>query len=558
MIRFALALATWVAGCGGTVTHRFPLAEPMWVDDDMRAFSPPPEEYVSPFAWDGADQMIFRPLAMFFAARAVGEAVNVNAMDEVPDSSWFHNRVGRRAMSTDELVRAACDEPPLDPAGPFTVTDAKPNGANPGFIIRDPEGRPFLLKFDSEAQAERATAADVIGSILYWAAGYHTPCNRIVYFDRAVLRIGEGATAENAHGVEEPLTLAHIQTALDKGDSSRRPDGTYRGLSSRFLPGRPLGPWRYEGTRPGDPNDVVPHEDRRDLRGGYVLASWLNHFDSREQNTLSTWIAGDDGAGYVRHNYIDFGDSFGSLWEVQGISRRLGHAYYLDIPYLMEDLVTLGLVPRPWHSNRYGPAGADLGYYAVEGFVPDRWRPGYPNPAFGRATERDSAWMARILAHLREREIHAIVAEARIERDALREELARVLIGRRRLILERWFRTLSPLTHPRLEATDDGVRMCLRDLAVHAGLREARARRYEARAFSHDGRSVSPVPIAPPAASGERVCVALPRAAGEAYLIVDVGSLDEPGPARVHVHRISTTEYRVVGLERPEDATPPR
>ena len=32
-------------------------------------------------------------------------AMNVNTLDEVPDSSWFTNRIGRRAMPIDELVR---------------------------------------------------------------------------------------------------------------------------------------------------------------------------------------------------------------------------------------------------------------------------------------------------------------------------------------------------------------------------------------------------------------------------------------------------------------------
>ncbi len=32
-------------------------------------------------------------------------AVNVNTIDEVPDSSWFTNRIGVRAMPLDEVVR---------------------------------------------------------------------------------------------------------------------------------------------------------------------------------------------------------------------------------------------------------------------------------------------------------------------------------------------------------------------------------------------------------------------------------------------------------------------
>ena len=39
--------------------------------------------------WPGAQNAIFRPAERFFTADYGLEAVNVNALDEVPDSSWF-------------------------------------------------------------------------------------------------------------------------------------------------------------------------------------------------------------------------------------------------------------------------------------------------------------------------------------------------------------------------------------------------------------------------------------------------------------------------------------
>ena len=138
IIGAALALAFLTAGGIGCaqLVRRYSDEGPMWRDDgDFDPFGPVPEGYFSPFAWDAADNMIFRPLARIFAVDPGGEAVNVNSMDEVPDSSWFTNRLSRQRLSPERIAQAACDDAPLDPSGPWTITSAKPDGASPGFII---------------------------------------------------------------------------------------------------------------------------------------------------------------------------------------------------------------------------------------------------------------------------------------------------------------------------------------------------------------------------------------------------------------------------------------
>lgn len=550
-----------LASCASDV-RRFPLRQPMWRDPDARPFGPAPEEYESPFAWDAADQTIFRPVARFFAVDPAGRAINVNAMDEVPDSSWFENRIGRRPMTPEEAALGACTGvPPLDPSGPWTVSGAKPNGANPGFIIEDAQGRRFLLKFDGTDQPERATSADVIGAAIYHDAGYHAPCNSIVFFDRGVLRIGEDAEAEDAHGRDVPLTMRHIDTVLAKGLRLR--DGRYRASASLFVEGRPIGPWTYQGTRDDDPNDVVAHEDRRELRGGYVIASWINHFDAREQNTLATFVetgGAGRGRGYVKHYMLDFGDSLGSLWEYDGISRRLGHAYYLDIPYMLEDFATLGAVERPWDRARHGRAGAALGYFDATDFDPEEWRSGYPNPAFVRMQEADAAWMARILARFEDAHVRAIVARAEIQDPVVERELVRILIARRDEVLRRWLGVLSPLADPELRATTFGAALCLDDLALRAGLVAPRGRRYRIGA-SIGREELTRVLVARPTARNGEVCVPLPAASDAspshpAYLVVSITAHGrdrrEVLPARAHLYHLGGSEYRIVGLERPE------
>ena len=209
-----------------------------------------------------------------------------------------------RDQSAGSRTWCACNGvEPLDPNETWTIVEAKPNGANPGFFIEAPSGR-YLLKFDGQVQPQRATSADIIGSRFYWNAGYHAPCNQIVYFDPSILRIGEGATTEDVYGNDVPINAADIARVLDAGFRLR--NGLVRVSASAFLPGRPIGPFEYEGTRGDDPNDRVPHEHRRELRGNKILAAWLNHHDAREQNSLDVWIEADENRGYLRHYMIDF------------------------------------------------------------------------------------------------------------------------------------------------------------------------------------------------------------------------------------------------------------
>ena len=101
----------------------------------------------------------------------------------------------------------------------------------------------------------------------------------------------------------------------DLEDVLRRPqrsaDGTYRAVAARAVPGKPLGGFRYYGTRPDDPNDVVPHEHRRELRALKVFGAWTNLSDMKAGNTLDALIT-VDGRATVRHYLQDVGSTFGT------------------------------------------------------------------------------------------------------------------------------------------------------------------------------------------------------------------------------------------------------
>src|SRR4030095_14681581 len=74
-------------------------------------------------------------------------AQNLNTVDEVPDSNWFTNRLGVRAVTVDELLKGP--DTGTGPApGKWTVIAAKNDGITPGFTVRDSSGQVWYLKFD--------------------------------------------------------------------------------------------------------------------------------------------------------------------------------------------------------------------------------------------------------------------------------------------------------------------------------------------------------------------------------------------------------------------------
>ena len=78
--------------------RRFYTDDPLWRDDDMRDI-PPVAEY------DLSKSYEFVHKTFGETVKSHGPALNVNTLDEVPDSSWFTNRLGRRDMTIDEVLR---------------------------------------------------------------------------------------------------------------------------------------------------------------------------------------------------------------------------------------------------------------------------------------------------------------------------------------------------------------------------------------------------------------------------------------------------------------------
>jgi hypothetical protein len=395
------------------------------------------------------------------ADHARRRAINANVIDEVPDSSWFTNRIGSRILSPEAIQRGP-DRAAGPPRGPWTIIAGKSNGVTPGLQLKDSTGQRYFVKFDPPANPEMASGAEVISTKILYAVGYNVPENYIATLRREDVIIGDGATFKGPDGRKQPLTPHDVDRLLQQ--AARRPDGSYRILASRALDGVPVGPFKYEGTRVDDPNDIVPHEHRRELRGLRVFAAWLNHVDTKAENSLDTLIAVGPRT-IVRHHLLDFGSTLGSAG-VEPMGWRDGHEYAFDKRETILALATLGLYVPPWRRIRY-PDLPSVGRIDGDQFRPEQWKPTLPNPAFHNARSDDTFWAARRVMAFTDEAIASIVQTAQLSDPRAVAYLVKVLIQRRDAIGRTWLTAVNPVVNPAV--TGCGV-MTFRNAATDAGV----------------------------------------------------------------------------------------
>ncbi len=327
-------------------TPKFLPDDPLKKDDDRldTPVKPAPVEFS-----DMYDR--FGHIVHDFGQSPIGsEAVNANTLDEVPDNTWFTNRHGVERMSIEDLVRGPDRGTAPDPEETWTVYKGKSQGLTPGFEIRDEKGDRYVIKLDPFNRPELASAAEVIAGKIFYAAGYNVPENYIVHYNPDHFEIESGTEVEDQFGDASPLTPFRLRRMIRR--VPRAEDGTMRVTASKYIAGEPFGPFRYYGTRSDDPNDIFPHEDRRELRGLRLIAAWTNHDDTRAQNTQSTWVE-DAGKHYVKHYLMDFGSAFGSGSVDMQVAWG-GFQYWFDSPEVKKNMVGIGFVSPPT-ARRIGP-----------------------------------------------------------------------------------------------------------------------------------------------------------------------------------------------------------
>jgi hypothetical protein len=531
---------------------RFYPDDPIQVDDDKRFDAGEVARIVGSNAYDFAENTFLDP-----GDKIDIPAVNVNTVDEVPDSMWFTNRIGRREMSVEEIARGPNQLDSIDVSG-WPIVEEKSSGITPGYRVVDPSGRLYQIKFDPPTNPEMASGAEVIGAAIYHALGYNVVQGYVGEIDPSAIVISPKATTTDIAGRRRPMRRSDVDRILNR--AARLANGRYRATVSRFADGRPVGYFKYYGTRPDDPNDIYPHEHRRELRGNRVFAAWLNHDDSRGINSLDM-VEGEPGRQYIRHYMFDFGSIMGSGSTVPQ-RPRAGNEYILEWGPAFKTLATLGLWVRPWILVDYADVSPAVGNFEADFFDPIKWRPEYPNPAFDRMQPADAFWAARLVARFSNDALRAVVAKARYSDPRAADYIVDTLVKRRDKTIKAWITAVNPIVEPNLAA--DGT-LSFENAAVAAGA-SAPPHGYTLEISRFDNATDQVVGETVEVSARESP-VALPQALlnGSEFVRVEIRTNHPDFPhwgasVRTYFRRSAQAAggWQMVGLERTPDASGPR
>jgi hypothetical protein len=524
-------------------------AAPRFLSDDPLPREPDTQDAAGVSEWD-IDLAIDLALNMFASpgdSAANVRAKNVNTIDEVPDSSWFTNRILARPITIDELSRGplAGDGPA---PGPWTVISPKLAGFAPGFTMTDTRGERWFVSFDADGHPEAATGAIAVANKLFWALGYWQVENHLVTVDRSLFVIGEQAVFTPVSGRKRPMETRDLDEVLRR--AHRNADGRYRAIAARAVSGRPIGGFKYHGTRPDDPNDIVPHEHRRELRALKVFGAWTNLVDMKAGNTLDAVVV-ENGRSVVRHYLQDVGSTFGT--GANG-PREYDEGYELlyDAALVRKRLLTLGFFISPWQTVDYHELPS-IGRFEGDAFDPQSWQPRVGTAALRHARADDAFWAARRVAAFSDEMIRAAVRTGKYSDPAAEALLTDVLIKRRQKIAAAYLPAINPIVDVAL--SEDG-RLSFTNAAVTAGVAAVPAAGYLVEWSAYDNATGDLRAIGPVATSPQTTLAApglLPQEPGT-FVRIRVSASDPEHPAWAQpadaFFRRTPQGWTLIGLDR--------
>jgi len=549
-----------LAAAAGTFAATASTTGPRFYQDDPIAREPESQDASKAQAYE-IEQMYEMVYNLFIAPgyKPSGtRAQNLNTIDEVPDSSWFTNRIGAKTITADELVRGPVAGAAPDPSR-WTLIREKTSGAHPGFTAKDAKGETWFLEFDPLYFPEGATGSVVVASKIFWALGYNQVESFLTTFDPKHVEIDPKATIRRPSGARTPFSQDDINAILEH--VARDKDGTYRVIAGRLIPGKIMGNFLFEGTRPDDPNDLVPHQHRRELRALRVFGAWTNLTDLKAANTIDA-LTTENGRTVIKHYLQDVGSTFGMCNDLHEWDLSWEHFYQSDTT--RRRLFSFGFALSPWQTVPYVEYPS-IGKFEGDRFDPRTWKPQTQTTAYMETRDDDAFWAARRIVAFSDELIRAAVHTGQYSDPEAEKYLGDVLIKRRNKIASIYMTAVNPIVSPRL---DSNGRLVFENAAVAAGAGTAPAA-YRAAWMLFDNATGETRPLSETQSATTSIDAprGLPTGAGS-IVAVDISAESDAHPAwkrpiRTYFRR-GGDGWTLVGLERiPEDqpgrpATPSR
>jgi hypothetical protein len=547
------ALLLALAGCGANAPEpldvRFSNSPAVVLSDDRHNVPRKPDVNLPLNEVDFFDRSFTGPIIRGLEVHTHRRAHAVNALDEAPDSTWFTNRIGTHDMTPDEIARGPVSDDGPEAHLPWTIRSTKPGGTELGVLVTDARGVKYLVSFDDPSRPEMETGTAVVVNRILWAVGYHVPEDSVAYIRSTDLVLAPDAEIKdhlgNAHGLLDRKTLDR-----KLANAWHTPDGRIRVMASKYLPGESLGSSDPESVRHHDPNDRIPHQRRRDLRGQYPIFAWVGHIDLVASNFLDMYTTdiADPSVHYVVHYKVDFGKSLGTMGLTDGYIQE-GHVYSFDWVELFKQFFSAGLWPRPWGKYWAPPLVGVAPTFTAEAFDPGAWKPDLPYAPFDEADRFDMFWGTKLMARFTPDMIRAAVEAGRFTDPGAVQYLTQTLIARQRATMQYWFARVNPLD--RFAVTNHAL--CFDDLAIGARFAQPGATHYELVSYNDRSQSIGTVTI-PAAPAGPTTCThdVILSTAPDGYTIVEVRTLRDEyaGVTQVHLARDGAGNWRVIGIWR--------
>ncbi|APR76368.1 Hypothetical protein A7982_01715 [Minicystis rosea] len=509
--RLLVLVAVLAAGCAVRPVRFADAPAIEAVSDDTPVPMPRVFEPVHEFRLSEA--YLRRPIVNALDPERAPEGGDVNALDEVPRSTWIS---APNASPPEDVL-----DPPVPPLHPLPKMAAVSAEA---LRVIDARGRTFEVWRDPADRPEMSTAAAATASVLMRALGYHAT----------------GAWARDVTASDFTAVNAADREALKKlFDAGPKPvNGRYRVGFVRWPIGVDLGPTHALDRRADDGNDRVPHLDRRSLRALGPVFEWLG-VSRLGSGVLRDAYTGKPGKGHVVHWVVDLSGALGADAVVRPERPRDDDAD-LAGRNIWVTMGTLGIyapevtpTQTRWPSiGEFPPTLARTPFQTSPPLEPiDRMRPS------------DGYWIGKRIEAIPHDTIVAALTAGRFSDGTAHARLGELLEARRNAVVRRAFAAVTPAEVDRIDATA----LVLRDEAIARGVSRA-VTRYRIEIVDDHGQRV--VDVADVPAEGARVVIPLPAKA-PSYLVLRATAVRDgrAAPRAMEAHLLLRDGgWRVVGV----------